>query len=628
MARIGTINITQTSQNVVNNTTTFLVECIITTTGESYRGDHRTGTVTVYSGSTAIHSKSFTHGAPANSRTVLYSVTLTVSHNSNGVSPTISANYNYDSGWATGTATKTFATIPRQSSLSVGNGTLGVEQTLTVSRKSTSFTHTIVAKCGNSSETICSKSTSDSVLFTPPMSWASNNTTGTSLSVTYTITTYSGTTNIGSTNYTKTLSIPSSVKPSVSISVKEVSDLQWGVYIQSKSKVKVDLTATTSYDSPIASYSTTIDGTTYTSASFTTGFLKSSGTLTISVKVTDKRGRSATATQTIDVQAYGPPKITLLKVNRCNEDGTENMQGEYCKVTVSGTANALYDRYGVSNNTLSFRVESKKSSESTYTSHGFIGYGGIKGENTGELYKVIPTASNSSYNVRITAMDVFSEASQVTVLSSGFSLMHWLASGLGMAIGKIAELTNVLDIGFQTRFMGGILQPVLEGGTDFDTLFTPNTYTLKNAIDAGYVNCPLSSGTGVLIVETCGEVGQTRHTITSCSKTCPMTYRRYYYQNAWGDWIVEPIIRCGSVVRTISADDKSLVLFTSDQIASLFGHTYAGDYKYSCSVTSGDGTSNTARVEGTTFKDNTLYILYNNAATGYIRINYVLYYYP
>ena len=115
--------------------------------------------------------------------------------------------------------------------------------------------------------------------------------------------------------------------------------------------------------------------------------------------------------------------------------------------------------------------------------------------------------------------------------------MHWLANGLGIAFGKIAELTGVLDIGFQTRFFGGILQPVLTEGTNFDNVMTPNTYTLKNITSAGYLNCPFTSGTGKLKVEACGEEGQIHQIVEVCSKTNKLTYERFYYQNSWGEWV-------------------------------------------------------------------------------------------
>lgn len=107
MARTGSISITTTSQNTSNLTSAITITGTITTTGDSYRGDHRTGTVTVTQGGTTIHTSSFTSGAPENSTTTLFTINLTVNHNSDGTSGTIVASYNYDSGWCTASQSTT-----------------------------------------------------------------------------------------------------------------------------------------------------------------------------------------------------------------------------------------------------------------------------------------------------------------------------------------------------------------------------------------------------------------------------------------------------------------------------------------------------------------------------------------
>lgn len=117
MAKSGKCTITRDSYSMPNNTSTITVKGIITTSGESYRGDQRSGTYTIKQGSTVLKSGTFTHGAPANSTTTLFSVQLTVSHKSDGTSEAITASYNYDSSWCTGTGTLTLPTIPRQATI-------------------------------------------------------------------------------------------------------------------------------------------------------------------------------------------------------------------------------------------------------------------------------------------------------------------------------------------------------------------------------------------------------------------------------------------------------------------------------------------------------------------------------
>ena len=175
---IAISSITQNSQNVANNTSNVTVKLICKWTYGSYNHYGNAngwlqidGTKYTFSG-VIINPNETTSGSQT-----LMSKTVNVSHNSDGTKTLqVSASFDTDlnsSGVQTASASKTLTTIPRKSSLSVGNGTLGTAQTLTVTRQATSFTHTITAKCGSASTTICTKSTSTSISFTPPLTWAS-----------------------------------------------------------------------------------------------------------------------------------------------------------------------------------------------------------------------------------------------------------------------------------------------------------------------------------------------------------------------------------------------------------------------------------------------------------------------
>ena len=124
-----------------------------------------------------------------------------------------------------------------------------------------------------------------------------------------------------------TLDVPNSVVPSISaINLSEaVSGIaaQFGGYVQTRSKLNVSITAAGTQSSTITGYRTTVNGTTYTGTSFTTGTLSTAGSNTISVTVTDSRGRTATRTSTFTVLAYAPPSLTKFSAERCNSDGTQ-----------------------------------------------------------------------------------------------------------------------------------------------------------------------------------------------------------------------------------------------------------------------------------------------------------------
>jgi hypothetical protein len=304
----------------------------------------------------------------------------------------------------------------------------------------------------------------------------------------------------------------------------------YGGYIKGLSKFNVVVSATTAYGSAIASYRTSANGSTYTSSSFTTEVLLNGGTLTVSATVTDKRGRTGTASKSFTVLDYTDPKITALSVHRCNADGTVNDQGAYVEVRFSGSATALSNK-----NSAVYTLEYKKTSESTYTR--------ISLTNLNNTFSITDASyifeaeTGSSYDVRVTVADNFGNGSKATSASTAFTLMHWLASGLGMAIGKLAEWTGVLDIGFKTLFSGGIMHPTLEPETDLDDVRTPNTYVGANVSTYHYGNCPLTSGTFTLEVVGMGDEGQVKQRLTYCHKSAARTWERIYYASAWGEWV-------------------------------------------------------------------------------------------
>ena len=287
-----------------------------------------------------------TFSSPAISSTgthLLGTVSRTVNHASDGSkSLTISAVFQIRAtlsgtyyGTITASANITLDSIPRTSSVSAGNMTMGSAGTITISRASSSFTHTLTYSFGNTSGTIATKTTVASVSWTPALSLASQIPNATSGTCTITCTTYNGNTNIGSKTCTLTLSVPASVKPTIfSLTASRIDGevpSTWGIYIQTKSKVKLTINgAAGSYGSTIKSYSITGGGYSGSASALTTGFLNNSGTITFKATVTDSRGRvSAEASVSITVTAYSPPYFNSSLSQRCLSNGTLDDDGTY-----------------------------------------------------------------------------------------------------------------------------------------------------------------------------------------------------------------------------------------------------------------------------------------------------------
>lgn len=267
---------------------------------------------------------------------------ITVAHNNMGKgSVVLSADWHsgftssYTPSSLTVSGTVNLPDIPRASSVSASL-TLGSAGTITVNRAVNTFTHTIRLKCGSAEQvTIAEKSTATSITYTPPIEWASQNTAGTTVNITAEVTTYNGNTVVGTVTNTLKASIPASVKPALSVALADTAGYQstYG-WVQGKSVLKATYTASGSYGSTIVSKALTIGGKAASADGGNT--LQNTGTVAVVATVTDSRGRTASVTQNITVNAYSGPGIqdlTFLRGSYTGSVWTENSMGADIKLT-------------------------------------------------------------------------------------------------------------------------------------------------------------------------------------------------------------------------------------------------------------------------------------------------------
>ena len=113
---------------------------------------------------------------------------------------------------------------------------------------------------GTKSGTICTKSSSTSVSWTPPLDLAHMVPNATSGVGTLYCDTYNGNTKIGSKSISFTCNVPASVKPSCSISSLTNTNSTFGCYAKLLSGVKVKPSASGSYSSTISSLKISVTG--------------------------------------------------------------------------------------------------------------------------------------------------------------------------------------------------------------------------------------------------------------------------------------------------------------------------------------------------------------------------------
>lgn len=471
----------QNSQSVANNTTTigWKLEAMTTSAGALYK-KNRTWTVTIdgtkYTGQVDV-------SLDKSSTQTLASGTATISHNDDGTK-TFSYSFSqqfeltlnsgkYMSTYS-GSGSDTLESIPRASTLTVQDGTLGKSHTLTVTKHSSSFTSTITWSCvganSNTNGSICTKSSDTSFTWVPSPELAKHAPQNTSVAITFTIKTYSGSDLIGTNTATASFSIPANVIAPLSFVVEDTSGYydQFGGYVQGKSNLVVDMTTYGAYGAWIKSYEVSIGGNKYASGTedgihivVDTGTINKSGDVEIVATVVDSRNRTTTAKATKTILEYEHPTIKSLTAYRSDASGNANASGEYLTVKFSSEISELN-----SNNLAMYTVAYKKNGATRYTEESIGEYAYVYSV-TNALYTF--PADDSSYDIELRIQDSFRTVSQSVAgasVSHTISLMKKDGKVVGMAINKLAEIEGVIDLGFPLKLSAGLYDDGSLASTD------------------------------------------------------------------------------------------------------------------------------------------------------------------
>ena len=354
------------------------------------------------------------------------------------------------------------ASVPTVSASSVN---LGSAVTISTNRLTTSATHTLTYAFGSTSGTIAT-GVGDSVSWTPGLALAAQIPNATSGLCTITCKTFVSGTETGSSSVTLTLNVPSSVVPSISsVSVAEAASgiaAQFGGYVRTRSKLSVAISASGSQGSTVSSYRTTLDNVTYTSSSFTSNTLNTAGTLSMTVTVTDSRGRTATASRSITVLDYSPPSLTAFRAERCNTDGSAaQMDGTKVRVSLAGSVSSVGSK-----NVISCTVYYRLSTASAWTQATTVSASNYAVSATNLLLS--PTFDTlSSYDLKVRLTDYFYYVEQTVSIGTKQVLMDFYSGGNGIAFGKVAESAEKIEFGWPVVLSEPL--GVDQGGTGAET---------------------------------------------------------------------------------------------------------------------------------------------------------------
>ena len=401
-----------------------------------------------------------------------YNGTVTVNHYAaTTISIQLKANtqgvpffYNaYSDGFSIspGSRSITLAAIPMASAISAGAVTLGSEMTVSLTKAAAGMTDTVTWQCGTQSGTIAENSAKTAFTWTPPVSLASQAPNGTSVSITITTATKNGDTAAGSSSVTVSCPIPQDVKPTVSVTVSDETGYlaAFGSYICNQSKARVVTQAAGIYGSTVTGISVTC-GTLTGSGENLLFALPNAGTVTVSVAVTDSRGRTAAAEAQIYVADYNPPVPVITALYRCDASGTAAPDGAWAKAELGCAVTSLGGQ-NTAACVLKYRVRGTESwTEKAVTVPGST---------------VFPADTGSDYQVSLCASDSFTTVTSGTSpLPAAFALLDFDRKDKALGIGQRAGTAGTLSIGL----------PIKMGANRITDLGTPTANT--DAATKGY----------------------------------------------------------------------------------------------------------------------------------------------
>lgn len=376
---------------------------------------------------------------------------------------TYSGGYCYDYLSVTAlTMTLTFEYLQSTGAMAAASVAAGSAARLNITAYNSTYTHKVVWKFGSYTATQSIAAGTAYASYTIPLSWLAaipNATSGAATVILETIDT-SGV-SLGSYSYGFTVTVPSSVVPTISsISASPVNDnsviSSWGIYVYGKSKAKLTINgASGAYGSTIRSYSITTSPNvgSGSAASYTTGLLYSSGTITVTAKVTDSRGRTATKTTTFSIYAYDAPYFNSVESYRCTSSGArDDVNGTYARILATFGRSTLNGSNNVSCRLVMTQIGGSYSTSATLTSGAAVILGG------GNL------AVDASYNVTLTLTDTVGTVSvySLTIPSAAY-VMHIKKGGRAVGFGTAAGADETVTFGWPVKLNKPL--EVSQGGT-------------------------------------------------------------------------------------------------------------------------------------------------------------------
>lgn len=288
--------------------------------------------------------------------------------------------------------------------------------------------------------------------YTVPKAWQGDFGNSSSKTITVTLLTYSGSTNTGDVDKTFSLTLSDDAYPTIGTfnitRIPGFADAAILGYVQGFSQARVQSAATGAYSSTISQYKVTVGGWSGTGADVTSPVISGSGNVTVTLEVTDNRGRKKTQTQTITVLPYEPPDLVSPSVYRSNALGAAAVAGTSVRIYTGISISPLGGDPDVNVGVLKARVYQKGTTAPLWNDASVVALIA----NTETIINGMDISK--SYTIDIQATDKLGVYEYTAEITTAKALISSLADVSGVAIGKYAEIQNTLEIAFDSGWLG------------------------------------------------------------------------------------------------------------------------------------------------------------------------------
>lgn len=339
----------------------------------------------------------------------------------------------------------TLSTIPRASDASISySGYIGDNLTVNISRKSSSFTHSVYHDFVAGTWTQVATNVGTSYTFQTPLEWLNRIPNSAGSAGRILVRTWNGGSIVGDKIYNFNANAKNTVVPTFTSVTASAVNPFGSLYLQGKSSIKLTINGASGvYGSTIKTYS--ISGGDYSYSgdknTYTTGVVDKSGDITFTATITDSRGRTASKTVKVTVTAYTLPTLTF-ETYRCDSSGTKDIiKGTYIYVKPTFTYCIIT---GNAIKTKSIKINNTSKSTAFNSGQGYV-------------FGTYPLRSTHEVEVSITD-NVGNTVSVTHEIGIGKVIFNAPPHKNGVGWGRYCDKDGEFQIGYDLNVFGKILK--------------------------------------------------------------------------------------------------------------------------------------------------------------------------